>query len=158
MPLAVITDRGGERYELASCPDAFVVLRQMTYGEWQRRSDIVTRLTVETAERGGRNVPRRNADSVTRIDMRSLDVAIYEFKTCVVDHNLEDESGRKLDLGNVNDLQRLNPRIGSEIGRLIEQLNTWDEEEEENFTQRSNDTSSRKTLEGLNSQKGLNLP
>jgi hypothetical protein len=157
MPLAVITDRGGERYELASCPDAYVVLRQMTYGEWQRRTDIVTRLTIETAERG-RNASRRAGDSVTRIDMRSLDVAIYEFKTCVVDHNLEDESGRKLDLGNAHDLQRLNPRIGSEIGRLIEQLNTWEEEEEENFTSKSDGISSLKTLEESNSQRGQSLP
>jgi hypothetical protein len=156
MPLAVVTDRGGERYELKSCEGAFVVLRQMTYGEWQRRSDIVTRLTIENAERGRRT--NRAQDSVTRIDMRSLDVAIYEFKTCVVDHNLEDESGRKLDLSQPFDLQRLDPRIGNEIGRLIEKLNTWDEDEEENFPSKSNGTSSQMTQAESPSQLKLSLP
>lgn len=132
MPLAVVADNGGKRFELKSCEGAFVLLRQMTYGEWQRRSDLVSRISIESASPNkGRNAVR---DLVQRVDTQSLEVALFEFKTCVVQHNLEDASGRTLQLGARQDLERLDPRIGREIGQLIDEMNSWDEEEEENFT------------------------
>lgn len=152
MPLAVVTDNGGKRFELKSCPDAFVVLRQMTYGEWQRRSDLVSRISIESAtpNKTGRNNVR---DLVQRVDTQSLEVALFEFKTCVKEHNLEDANGRMLQLGNRTDLERLDPRIGREIGQLIDEMNSWDDEEEENFTPKPSSSPQQLTLDQLESQK-----
>lgn len=152
MPLAVVTDNGGKRHELKSCPGAFVVLRQMTYGEWQRRSDLVSRISIETAANAprGRNNVR---DLVQRVDTQSLEVALFEFKTCVMEHNLEDATGRTLQLSNRMDLERLDPRIGREIGQLIDDMNSWDEDDEENFTSKPSNSPQQLTLDQLKSPK-----
>ena len=149
MPLAVVTDMGGKRYDLTSCPGAYVVLRQMTYGEWQRRSDLVSRISIETADQKTSRSRNAMRDFIQRIDTQSMEVALFEFKTCVVEHNLEDESGRTLQLGNRMDLERLDPRIGREIGKFIDELNSWDEADEENFTQTPSESPQQLTLAGL---------
>lgn len=149
MPLAVVTDMGGKRHELTSCPGAYVVLRQMTYGEWQRRSDLVSRISIETANQKDRRSRGTVRDLVQRVDTQSMEVALFEFKTCIIEHNLEDESGRTLQLGNRMDLERLDPRIGREIGKLIDDMNSWDDDDEENFTQTPSESPQQLTLPGL---------
>jgi hypothetical protein len=53
-----------------------------------------------------------------------------------LDHNLEDEFGNKLDFSNGMTLQVLDPRIGVEIERYIDELNQdAEDEEQEDFTQ-----------------------
>ena len=61
--------------------------------------------------------------------MEVVNVAImeFEFKNCIVDHNLEDDDGNLLDFSNPMSLSILNPKIGSEIDRYIEELNQEDE-------------------------------
>jgi len=122
----------------------------MTYGEWQRRSDLVSRISIETANTRGRTSVR---DLVQRVDTQSLEVAMFEFKACVVEHNLEDENGTTLQLGNRAHLEKLDPRIGREIGDLIDQMHSWDDDDESDFTTKPSDTPRQLALGDLNSQK-----
>lgn len=68
----------------------------------------------------------------------------YEFSRCIVEHNLEDETGAKLDFSNKLAITKLDPKIGSEIERLIDELNQEEEEgeglDEEGFTRLSGES------------------
>jgi hypothetical protein len=48
-----------------------------------------------------------------------------DFQSCIVDHNLEDETGRKLDFRSFSDIDMLDPKIGEEISTLIDELNNF---------------------------------
>lgn len=107
------------RKELKTLEGAFVELRTMSFGEYLHRRDLAVKMSMEGASR----------DSKVSIETIQQTVAAYELKTCVVDHNLEDETGRKLQLSNPMDFNRLDPKVGQEISRYIDELNTFDEEE-----------------------------
>lgn len=109
-----------ERFELKTCEGGFVELRTMTYGEFLRRRDMISKMSFK-----GQG---KNTEAV--MEMVNEKLAHYEFKTCVVDHNLEDDGGTKLDFSKAYALQRLDPRIGEEISTYIDKLNKWDENED----------------------------
>jgi len=58
-------------------------------------------------------------------------VTAYEFSRCIVDHNLTDENDKPLDLSNRRTLDRLDPKVGNEIGELIDELHKPFTEEDE---------------------------
>lgn len=119
MPRATV-DMQTVRKELKTLPGGFVELRSMSYGEYLHRRDLALKMSMEG---------RDTKNSKVLIDAVQENVAAYELKTCVVDHNLEDESGRKLQLGNPMDFRRLDPRVGQEIGGYIDEMNKFDEGE-----------------------------
>lgn len=123
MPRATANLNPEDKIELKSCPEGYIVLRRMTYGQKLDRMKHVGKLSVEMGGRG------RSA----RGEMEMLQKAstLYDFKSCIVDHNLEDESGTKLNLGAEHDINRLDPRIGEEISVLIDKLNNFETEETE---------------------------
>lgn len=119
MPRATV-NLDSVRRDLKTLPGAFVELRTMSYGEYLHRRDLALKMSMEG---------RDTKNSKVLIDTVQEAVAAYELKTCVVDHNLEDESGRKLQLGNPMDFRRLDPRVGQEIGNYIDELNKFDEDD-----------------------------
>lgn len=108
------------RKDLKSLPGGWVVLRQMTYGEYLHRRDMAMGLSVQ-----GDSLRQGTPDKIN-IDMLQTAVTQFEFKTCILDHNLEDENGVKLDLTSPAGLQRLDPLVGQEIEELLDELNKWD--------------------------------
>jgi hypothetical protein len=122
MPKATVSTEN-ERHELKSCPGGFVELRQLSWAEMMKRRDIASRMYADVSTR--QNVTQETI----RQYMEVVNVAImeFEFKTCIVDHNLEDDDGNLLDFSNPMSLSILNPKIGSEIDRYIEQMNQEDE-------------------------------
>jgi hypothetical protein len=91
-----------------------------------QRRDITARLYSE--QKTGKNV---KSDDVMRQVMEVMNVAImeYEFKNCIVNHNLEDDNGVLLDFSSSMALHNLDPKIGAEINRYIDELNQEDEED-----------------------------
>jgi hypothetical protein len=131
MPRAtVVTDT--VRHELKSCPEAYVVLKPMSYGTKLGRSDQAMKMVVKN-EAGPRKRGQAQT-SETEISMLQRAATQIDFQTCVVDHNLEDvdASGqpRKLDFRNFADIDMLDPKIGEEISTLIDQMNNFSSEEE----------------------------
>lgn len=106
-----------ERHELQSLPEGFVVLRRLTYGEKIKRRGLST-LSM-TAEKGKKNLE-------AQMQLANEAASAFDFAHCIVDHNLEDETGRKLNLGNKTDLLRLDPRVGDEIEQLMDELNNFE--------------------------------
>ena len=139
MPRATMMT-GGVRKELRTLPDGFVELRQMSYSEMLARRDIVTRLSMSQ---------KKDNDKID-VELANLAANRFSFAKCIIDHNLEDEFGNKLDFQNDMTLQVLDPRIGVEIEQYIDELNQDAEDEEQvGFTQLATSSSedSRTELE-----------
>ena len=130
MPRATVS-RETKRYDLRTCPDGFVELRQLPYAEMLARRDIITQMTLEStpASLGTEEEVQR-----ARIEMANLESNRFSFRHCIVNHNLEDEDGRLLDFKDRRTLERLDPRIGVEIEELIDNLNTDTEDTLKDFT------------------------
>jgi hypothetical protein len=90
----------------------------MSYGERLHRTDMAMQMSMEADQR------KRTA----RMDVTPAQTAVAEFelKTCIVDHNLEDESGRKLNFASEMDCAMLDGRIGEEIAQLIDDMHNWE--------------------------------
>lgn len=126
MPRAVV-DVTPIHHDLKSLPEGYVELRRMTYGDWLHRSDISLLMQVEMEEQKSKGKARgRTAD----MKLQNQAVTIYEFSRCIVSHNLTDENDKPLDFKNRRTLEILDPRIGNEIGELIDEMHKPFTEEE----------------------------
>lgn len=106
------------RKDLTSVEEGWVELRPMTYAQFLQRRDMAMKMGVQGSKGG-------TIDSVS-VDILQETVIQFEFKIAIADHNLEDESGRKLALGTPEDFRRLDPRIGQEISDLIDEMTQWE--------------------------------
>lgn len=113
-----------ERFDLKSCPpDGYVVVRRMTYGEKLKRQSMMTKFKMEMG--------RKNSDtSVMDVDLDQEKVSIWEFQNLIVEHNLTDENEKPLNFKNMADIARLGPVVGEEIQKRIDELNSFEEDEE----------------------------
>lgn len=103
--------------ELKSAPpDGFVELRKMPYGRSLQRRDMAIRARIEQDKRGG--------DAHTVLDQYTQKTRQFEFEYCIVDHNLTDEGGAKLDFSNPMTLEVLDPAIGAEIEDMLDKLHS----------------------------------
>lgn len=122
MPRATVDNSKTEHFELKSAPpDGFVDLRRMTYGEYIKRRELLSNMRLEGKGKDAEAVMQLANEKVTQL----------EFRVCIIDHNLEDENGRKLNLANPKDFSQLDPRIGQEIGEYIDKMNQFQAEDEE---------------------------
>ena len=122
MPKATTNVDETTRHDLVSLPEGFIVLRKLTYGQSLQRQSLLTMRMIRDAETKSKGI------SKGEFNMANAEVTAFDFSHCIVDHNLEDERGRKLNLGLPNDFQRLDPRIGQEIDSIIQKQNAFDEE------------------------------
>jgi hypothetical protein len=118
MPKAV-ADTEPVQKDLKTLPEGFVLLKRMSYGAWLHRRDISMKMgmSMDAKDNTGEGTMGLNTEEVTQ----------YEFAMCIVDHNLEDENGGKLNFANGGGgTNRLDPRIGNEISQYIEELHEFD--------------------------------
>jgi len=121
MPNATVDVESTQKYDLKTLEEGFVVLRRMSYG------DILQRRTFTKIEIGGDS---KSKDFRGELAMANRKVTEFEFAKCVVDHNLEDASGRKLNLNAPSDFNQLDPRVGQEIEEYISEMNNFEADEE----------------------------
>jgi hypothetical protein len=116
MPIAVSSSSDTFRFDLKSAPpDGFVELRKMNHGEKLFRREKMAKMSMQRQSRGG--------ESEMTVDMQMETVTIFEFSRSIVDHNLEDVDGRKLNFKNAADVLKLDGNVGAEIEDLIDKLN-----------------------------------
>lgn len=109
------------RHELKTCPDGYVVLKRMTYGQMLQRREMV-KMAVALGK--GKN-------TVGEMALANKHVSYLEFSWCIVEHNLEkDDNGTLFNFNNSADVDALDPRIGSEIDSLINEMNNFEDNEE----------------------------
>lgn len=123
MPRATANIEEKHRKDLKSCPEGYVEARRLTYGEKLQRRAMVSGLRVESNKKG------EKSDFAGEMKLITEESTLYDFQKCILDHNLEDESGNKLNLVTKQDIARLDPRIGEEIDQFLSELNNFEDDE-----------------------------
>jgi hypothetical protein len=131
MPVAVIVDPT-ERRDLKSLPGGYVLIKRMTFGQKLTRQQMAMKMQMTTGQ--------RKADTKIDVDMMSRLVSLWSFANLIEDHNLEDVDGRKLNLKNVADVEKLTGPIGEEIDTLIDKINNFEAEEEDDLGKSSSES------------------
>ncbi len=128
MPRATINTAETTRFELKSLPKTdedeggFVELRKLSYGQILERRDMGAKIAIE----GLGDTRAKEEDIKVTTEMIQKAVTEFEFKLCIVSHNLEDENGTMLNFSNSNTVHALSPQVGQEISELIDEMNQWD--------------------------------
>ena len=135
MPRATVS-HDTERFILKSIPvgegeePAFVELRTLSFHEMNMRQEMGARMYQETKVEKGRGAKQKGEETVRGyFELMNVAVTEYEFRNCIVYHNLEDENGNLIDFTLPMQAWRLHPKVGQEIGELIDSLNQFDSEE-----------------------------
>lgn len=115
MPRATVRTEA-QRIDLQSVEGGWVEIRQLPYYEMLVRRDRGGKLFFDAQQEG-------------RVEIATLQAWArqYEFEHCIIDHNLEDENGQKLDFSNEATLSVLDPRVGQEIEDAIDKLHNVEE-------------------------------
>lgn len=124
MPRATNNVEELQHCDLKTLPEGYVKLRRMTYGQFLHRQGMSMDMQMKSEGRGKGNV--------VDIDVGQERVTEFEFAICIAEHNLEDDAGVLLDFKKAHCVQLLDPRIGQEIGRLIDDMNKFEEDESGN--------------------------
>lgn len=122
MPRATANITETEKHDLKTCEGGYIVVRRLTYGEKLERRAMTSHMSVETGGKG--------KDFRGEMQLVNETATLYDFQRCITDHNLEDENEKKLNLGAINDIKRLDPRVGEEIDELLSKLNNFEDDEE----------------------------
>ena len=109
-----------EHKDLKSLPGGFVDIKRMTYGQKLERQGMI-RIQFGMSR-------QRQSDVKGEMEMANKIATQFEFKNCIVDHNLTDENDNKLDLSNPVVIDNLDPRVGEEINTLISEINNFEED------------------------------
>ena len=136
-----------EHHDLRTCPGGFVKLRRMSFGELLASQGMAYQVSMKSQEGGN--------DPEVGMKISQATVMEYQFKLCVMEHNLEDETGRMLDFKSVpRDVHVLDPRIGGEISTIIEKMHNWQQSFPNSETP-SGDASSSNGASGMAKAKDL---
>lgn len=122
MPVATFEHE--EDFDLKSLPGGKVRLRRMSYGQKLDRQGRSSKMSI-LMQKGSKDVKGE-------IDTLVVQAAIFDFRTCVVSHNLTKElSGAEvpLNLQDPLDVSILHPRVGEEISSLIDKMNNFEDED-----------------------------
>jgi hypothetical protein len=124
MPIATVSpDDEPVTEQLKTCPpDGFVMLQRLSHGQKMHRRQLSSKMSMK-AGKGKKDVE-------TVIEAFNTATELYDFATCIVDHNLTDKSGRKLNFKIAADVQMLKGPIGEEISTLMDNLNNFEADEE----------------------------
>ena len=116
MPIAVVTNTTSDPMPLLTAPpDGFVIVRRMNYGEELKRSGMAAKLLM--------NANKDTKDFQGEIDMQTEEVAYWDFANLIVEHNLQDATGRLLNFKNRADVNMLSGAVGKEVGQIIDDFN-----------------------------------
>lgn len=125
MPRATVVT-APERFSLETLPKTeedeggWVLLRRLSYGEKLQKDQEAMKLRFDMSTAGS------EGGMDAEIAMINEFATMTELGKCVVDHNLEDESGRKLNFKSLDDVRSLDPRVGDEIQQLLANLNDFE--------------------------------
>jgi hypothetical protein len=121
MPIATANVEG-EKFDLKTLEGAWVMLRRLTYGEKLERQEGASKLLL--------NMDRSQKSMQGEMEMAQRTSTMYDFRRCILDHNLEKMVGGsavKMNFADPADLSILDPRVGEEIASLLDKLNNFEE-------------------------------
>jgi hypothetical protein len=93
----------------------------MSFGELLASQGMSFQVQMKASQSSG--------DPDVGVNITQATVMEYQFKTCIAEHNLENETGQLLNFQNSpKDVHTLDPRIGGEIANIIEKMHNWSEQ------------------------------
>lgn len=134
MPVGTVDPSKSERFPLKTLPkdasdpedeDGWVELRALPYGMKLARRDKATKMSMRAQ---GSKAKKDEGSEISLENYNEWAVG-YDFANCIVDHNITDNNKKKLDFSNGMAIKLLDPRVGSEIEKLINTLNEDEDEE-----------------------------
>lgn len=134
MPVGTIDPTAFERFPLKTLlkdpldendQDGWVELRPLPYGMKLARRDKATKMSMRAQ---GSKAKKDEGSEISLENYNEWAVG-YDFANCIVDHNITDQNKKKLDFSNAMAIKLLDPRVGSEIEKLINTLNEDEDEE-----------------------------
>lgn len=145
MPKVVIDPGEYQHFDLKSAPpDGYVMLRPLPFGQKLSRRSKATKMMMRSQAPQPGKSSRGAAPPDQVFELESMDewTVAHDFAYCIGEHNLQDANGNNLDFSNALTLKLLDPKVGSEIERLIDELNNEEGEESiEDFLARSTTSS-----------------
>lgn len=117
MPVATINPDETHEFELKSLEGGKVTLKRLSYGDWLTRQEMAIQIELSGKKGGGGEV-----------NLANKAVTTWEFKNCIVDHNLTDSNALPLDFRSAATISMLDPKVGTEIGTLIMGLHDFEAE------------------------------
>lgn len=124
MPVATTSGNYTERKELETLDGGYVVIKRQTYGQYLGRRESTSQMHLKSSEESS------NMEGVMRLISKTATAT--DFASCIVEHNLTDEAERALDFKKQSDVFSLDPRIGDEIGKYIDEMNQFSEADQGN--------------------------
>jgi hypothetical protein len=115
MPRATVSKKNYQ-FDLTTVPGGKIEVRRMTYGEKLLRQDEL--MEFETDKEGN-----------MKMSMAARKAALWDISNLVVSHNLTDESDRPLNFKNMADVNQLDALVGEEIGKFIDEVNSFENSE-----------------------------
>lgn len=137
MPVVTVDPGEYERFELKSAPpDGYVLLRPLPYGMKLTRRSKATKMMMRAQPTQNRKQAKEQ-EQVFELDSQDEWAVAYDFAYCIGEHNLEKADGTPVDFTKPMEIRMINPRVGSEIERLIDELNNDEDDESiEDFLKR----------------------
>lgn len=127
MPRATVL-KTTERKPLLTLPagedgteEGWVELRRMSFGEKLDKDAEAMKMRFDVSEMDD---DEKNVGA--EVAMINAAVTAKEFAKCIMDHNLEDENGMKLNFNRPEHVRGLDPRVGQEIQDLIAEMNDFE--------------------------------
>lgn len=122
MPVAVIQE-SNHKFDLKSLPEGYVVIREMTYGERLMRQGLSGKMKL---------IADQKSEYAGEVEMATKKLALWDFANLIIEHNLDDLDGRRLNFKLEHDVNKLSSRIGEEVGTYIDKVNSFEDIEEGN--------------------------
>ena len=156
MPVVTINPDEYEKFELKSAPadpnvkgdeDGWINLRPLPYGMKLKIRDQSTKMFMRTRTqqrpaKGRMRASNPEEDAVLEFESASEASNFLTFSYCIGGHNLQDSQHNQIDFASPMAFKQLDPKVGSEIEVLIDDLNRGEDEESfEDFMSRSTESS-----------------
>lgn len=133
MPVATVEGLETKHFDLKTLPEGYIVVRRATYGEYLKRQQMTSNMKVSS---------NRESDYAGVMELINKQAIEFEFANLIVEHNLTRQDGTPLNFSKPGDIDLLASKIGDEINKRINELNSFEEEEEGNSGSASNSQSS----------------
>lgn len=122
MPVVVVTEEY-RHYDLKTVQDGYVKVKEMSYGQKIYRSGL----------NGAMKVLKDNkSDYAGEIALETARITEWDFANLIAEHNLEISEGVPYNFANKEHLRKLPSKVGDEIGKYIDEVNSFEDIEEGN--------------------------
>jgi len=122
MPNATVSTEA-VRKELKTLSGGFVMLKALPFGKLLERREKGSKMSMD------QNKDKKQNQRVS-FDLMQRWARGFDFANCIVDHNLEDGSGNKLNFSLQGTLDILDPKVGAEIEEYIDELNQEEDDDD----------------------------